>query len=258
MTMLSRRSLLKAALGPCLCQVCGASGIVARAAFADAPTRVHGPGYEMQFIGAQRETVANGKLAGILDLRTLADIPHLYGIGPIEQLRGEVTIIDSRPSLAYVEPDRSIRVRQTYEASVPFFVWASVPGWRKVTIPAEVQSFDQLEKFVPIAAYAAGLDPQKPFPFRLGGTQNLIEFHILNRTGTEPHNPERHRQIQVTYELLDAEARIVGFHSTLHRGIISPVASAIHMHFQSPDNRTSGHVQKLELGGNAVLEYPAP
>jgi hypothetical protein len=99
--MVTRRSILKVGVSLCSCAACGVAAFdgLARAVRADAPVRVQGRGYDFRFLGAQRETIRNGKLAAALDLRTLAKTPHLYGIGPIEQLRGEVTIADSRPSL---------------------------------------------------------------------------------------------------------------------------------------------------------------
>jgi len=71
----------------------------------------------------------NGKLAAALDLKTLAGRTHLYGLGPIEQLRGEVTIADSCPALARVAPDGTVNVTASFDAGVPFFVWAEVPQW---------------------------------------------------------------------------------------------------------------------------------
>ena len=61
----------------------------------------------------------NGKLAAALDLKTLAGRTHLYGLGPIEQLRGE----------ARVAPDGTVNVTDSFDAGVPFFVWAEVPHW---------------------------------------------------------------------------------------------------------------------------------
>ena len=49
-------------------------------------------------------------------------------------------------------------------------------------------------------------------------------------------------------ELEKAEATIVGFHSTKHRGIFTPGDSNIHVHFRTPANTKSGHIQKLQLG----------
>jgi hypothetical protein len=98
--MVARRDLLRTSLTVCGCAACGALGIgeLSRNARADIPTAIVGAGYDLWFIGAQRETIMNGKLAAALDLKTLADRPHLYGLGPIEELRGEVTIADTRPA----------------------------------------------------------------------------------------------------------------------------------------------------------------
>jgi alpha-acetolactate decarboxylase len=256
--MISRRNVLKMSLTVCGCVACGL-GISAFAdrALADSPTVIKGAGYDLWFIGGQRETIMNGKLAAALDLKTLASRQHLYGIGPIEQLRGEVTIANSRPALARVAPDGTVKVTQNFEAGVPFFVWAEVPQWRQIPIPADVHSSEDLERFVPKAAAAVGLDADKPLPFLVGGREELIEFHIVNRIGDEPHNMEMHKKIQVAFELEKAEATIVGFHSTKHRGIFTPGDSNIHIHFQTADNTKSGHIQKLQLGRSTILSLPA-
>ena len=257
--MISRRQLLKVSLTVCGCTTCGGLGIgaFARNAWADSPTAIKGTGYDLWFIGGQRETIMNGKLAAELDLGTLAGRPHLYGIGPIEELRGEVTIVDSRPSLARVASDGTIKVTESFETGVPFFVWAEVPRWRQIPIPTNVRSFEDLESFVPKAAAAAGLDAERPLPFLVGGRQDLIEFHIVNRIGDGPHNMEIHKKIQVTFELENAETTIVGFHSTKYRGVFTPGDSNIHIHFQTSDNTKSGHIQKLQLGNGAILSLPA-
>jgi acetolactate decarboxylase len=218
---------------------------------------VGGLGYKLWFIGAQRETIMNGKLAAALDLRTFAYHKHLYGLGPLEQLRGEATIADSRPALARVGPEGMVKVAQSFDAGVPFFVWAEVPRWVETPIPAEIRSFADLEGFVPQAAAAAGLDTKKPIPFLLNGRQDRIEFHILNRIGDGAHDMEMHEKIKVCFELAEVEATIVGFHSTRHRGVFTPGDSNIHIHFQTRDNSQSGHIQKLAIGNGATLCLPA-
>jgi acetolactate decarboxylase len=255
--MISRRRLLRAGLTMCGCAACGEIGIFAPGARADSPTAIKALGYDLWFIGGQRDTIMNGKLGAMLDLRTLAERRHLYGIGPIEQLRGEVTIADSRPALARVGADGAVKVTQSFETGVPFFVWAEVPRWHEKPIPADIRSFEDLERFVPKAAAAAGLDADQPFPFLVTGREEIIEFHIVNRIGDRPHSMEMHKKIQVTFELDKAEATIVGFHSTKHRGIFTPGDSNIHIHFQTPDNAKSGHIQKLRLGQGAILSLPA-
>jgi acetolactate decarboxylase len=254
--MVARRDVLKTSLTICGCAASGI-GWSGGGARADSRTAINETGYDLWFIGAQRETIMNGKLAAALDLKTLADRPHLYGLGPIEQLRGEVTIADSRPALARVAPDGTVAVTRSFDAGVPFFVWAEVSRWIEMPIPAEIRSFEDLERFVPRAAKDAGLDVEKPLPFLLKGREDLIEFHILNRIGDPPHNMEEHKKIQIKFELEKVGATIVGFHSTKHRGIFTPGDSNIHIHFQTPDNSNSGHIQKLEIGSGATLGLPA-
>jgi acetolactate decarboxylase len=53
------------------------------------------------------------------------------------------------------------------------------------------------------------------------------------------------------------EVMLVGFWSTQHQGIFTPMGANMHVHFQTADNRMSGHVQGLDLGqGGMTLSLP--
>jgi len=255
--MLSRRAVLKASVGLCGCAACCAADLSTPASSARSEeTHIRGPGYDLRFVGTQRDTITNGRLGPVVDLRTLANTPHLYGIGPIEQLRGEATIIDSRPSLSRVGPNTSILVAENFEAAAPYLVWAEVPAWQTVPIPPEVRSFRDLEAFIPHAARDVGLDPQGPLPLLVHGREDRIEFHILNRIGDAPYSPAQLKQIQFPFELHQSEAIIVGFFSPFHQGIFTPMDATLHVHFQTPSNGASGHISALEIGEGAVLSLP--
>lgn len=253
--MLSRRALLRSALCSCaFCSIGSLAPLVADAA--EAPSKVDGLGYELWFLGRQHELMMNPDVPLALDLRTLAGRRHLYGLGPLAGMRGEVTIADGRPALARVAAERAIAVEATFEAGVPFFVWAEVPSWQRQRVPPEVRSFEDLERLVPKAAAAAGLDPDRPLPFLLLGSETAIEFHILNRAAGAGDGMQEHRKLQETFEVEQVEATLVGFHSFQHRGVFTPRDSNIHVHFQTSDNTRSGHVQKLQLGSDAILAFP--
>src|SRR5215813_13503459 len=114
--LMSRRRFLSSGLIACGCSVCGGlSAPIGAGAFVASLTTIKGRGYELWFVGAQRETIANGMLSAILDLKTLAGESDLYGIGPIENLRGEVTIINSRSALATVGPERAVQVSESFD-----------------------------------------------------------------------------------------------------------------------------------------------
>jgi hypothetical protein len=60
------------------------------------------PGSGVCWIGAQRD-VLGGDLRGHVEIEALSVVPHLYGLGPLEGLRGEVSIFGSAPSIARIE-----------------------------------------------------------------------------------------------------------------------------------------------------------
>jgi acetolactate decarboxylase len=44
-----------------------------------------------------------GDLSACIYLDALSEIPHLYAIGPIEGLKGEITVYDGQSSIATIE-----------------------------------------------------------------------------------------------------------------------------------------------------------
>jgi hypothetical protein len=62
----------------------------------------------------------------------------------------------------------------------------------------------------------------------------------------------RHAKIQIQFELRRQEATLVGFWSSEHQGTFTPMGSNIHVHFQTTDNKLSGHVQGLDLAASGM------
>jgi len=255
--MLTRRHLLHVGLVTG-CTMCAAFAIdrrsTAGAADAVTPSRISGLGYDLSFVGSQRQTIMTGDRAAHLDLPTLKGRSHLYGIGPIQGLTGEVTIADSRPSLARVSDDHLIRVTESYEVGVPFFVWAEVSTWQTQELPDDVRTYAELERFVGEAGSRAGLT--QAFPFMVTGRPELIDFHIVSATPDTPPGLEGHQKIQIPFELHGQEVTFVGFWSSRHQGVFTPMGTNMHVHFQSLDNKVSGHVQGLKLAQGMKLGLP--
>jgi len=255
--MLTRRDLLHTGLFTG-CVGCAALATnwpnTAGAKDAAIPGEINGPGYALSFVGSQRQTVMTADRSVHLDLRTLEGRPYLYGIGPIQGLTGEVTIADSRPSLARVGGDRLVHVTESYEAGVPFFVWAEVSAWQTQAMPDELRTYAELERFVGEAGAKAGLT--QAFPFVMTGRPELVDFHIVNATADTQPGVDAHKKIQIPFELHRQDVTFVGFWSSQHQGIFTPMGTNIHAHFQTPDNKVSGHVQGLELARGLTLSLP--
>jgi acetolactate decarboxylase len=255
--MLTRRKLFHAGLvtGCAACAALATNRLFAANAIdALAPSKIEGPGYSLSYLGSQRQTILMGDRAAHLDLLTLKGRPHLYGIGPIQGLTGEVTIAEGRPSLARVGDDHLVHVTESYEAGVPFFVWAEVSAWQTKELPEEVGTYPELEKFVGEAGARAGLT--QAFPFVLTGRPELIDFHIVNATPDTPPGMAGHQKIQIPFELRGQDVTFVGFWSNQHQGIFTPMGTNMHAHFQTLDNKISGHVQGLKLAQGMRLGLP--
>ena len=98
---------------------------------------------QVHVIGQMKDVMWKGKLSGKLDLKSLADTPHLYGLGPVEFLAGEVLILNSIPYISTIVADSSMEVKESWEVKAPFFGYASIPEWHAVSLPESIQNISQ-------------------------------------------------------------------------------------------------------------------
>ena len=248
----TRRHLLRAGIGGCA--TCAAISLGLTSSHAATATTIDGKGYSLSFIGNQREAMMMGKRAATLDLRTLKGRPHLYGLGPLEWLSGEVTIADQRPSLTRIGPDRNLKVTESYDAGVAFFVWAQVPTWETLPVAAGINNMHDLQAFVADAGKRNGLT--QAFPFLITGAAETVEFHVGNSTPDTPPGMEAALRTAVSFSLQHREATYVGFWSNQHHGVFTHADQDVHIHLQTPDNKVSGHVDAVRFGGQMQLRLP--
>jgi acetolactate decarboxylase len=212
-------------------------------------------GYEVRWEGEMRQVMMQGDLSGRVDLQKLAGQPHLYALGPLEGLRGEVSIFDGTPSISRIEKGRLV-VEQSFASRACFLVYAQVGEWREVPIPASVKSDRDLEKFVFQAANEKRLDVHRPFLFRVKGRPDVVRLHVVNRTDDRPFSREEHEKIKVPFSLKKQPVEVIGFYSESHHGVFTHHDSNVHMHVKTQDGKTAGHVDQLEMSGGLLLYLP--
>jgi acetolactate decarboxylase len=262
--MITRRSMLASSLSLGSCAVC--AGLIASRALAQghkqtghgqsASLTVEGANYKLAHVGSMREAIMNGRREAQLDLRTLAGRKGLQGIGPLEGLAGEATIVDGRPSLSRVAVDGTIQIKESFEAAVPFFVWADVGAWRSQPLPDDVGSFSDLERVIDAAAADAGL--RQAFPFKIAGRMDVVKFHIIDGKPTDGVGMADHLKTQKHFERQAENGTLIGFWSRDHKGLFVPMNSNVHVHYQAADNSSSGHIEDVRLGKDLQLMLPKP
>lgn len=220
-------------------------------AFIAGASRVGG----VNWIGEMHKAVHEGDAGGKVALASLLAAPHLFALGPVAGLRGEITVIDGAASIGLVG-DAGPFADSRADVQAAFLVWAHEARWVRLPIPENVRTEQEIEDFVPRAARDAGLPLDEPVPFRIVGRAERVELHVIWQDAATPPGKEAHDTAKVPAVLSEADVAIVGFWSDLHRGVFTPAFSDIHMHVVSVDGETTGHVEGVRLAPGAVLLLP--
>lgn len=199
---------------------------------------------DIKIVGAMKNVMWKGELAGTINLDTISDKNGLYGLGPVSYLTGELLINNGKSYVSKVTSDSTMSLEKRYDVSAPFFVYANVTDWSEVELPPDLKTIQNLEKFID----AKTTDFKRPFAFKLVGQISSAIIHIQNLPrGTKVSSPEEAHQGQITYELKNENAEIIGFFSTEHKGIFTHHDSFLHMHLITTDETKMGHLDQLEI-----------
>jgi acetolactate decarboxylase len=210
---------------------------------------------EVKISGAMRNVMQKGDLSNTIHLDTIAAKQHLYGLGPLENLKGELLIIDGKSYISTVNDDGSIQMQQTYDAKAPFFVYSQVEDWSIHTLPDTILTMQQLEQYIDTLSK----DHQRPFAFKLEGTFKHIDYHIQNLPlGTIIRSPKDAHQNQGKYTATNEKGSIVGFFSTTHQRIFTHHDTYIHMHYINDALSGMGHIDDITFDGNSNITLYLP
>ncbi len=206
----------------------------------------------VQVVGAMKNVMWKGELAGTINLDTIKDKKGLYGIGPVEYLTGELLIIDGKSYVSTATTDTTMVVEETYQVKAPFLVYANQTDWNIEDLPSNIKTIKELEEFIDKKT----LDFNRPFVFKLKGQIDSAKIHIQNLPkGTKVSSPEEAHQGQTNYALGNSEVEIVGFFSTEHKGVFTHHDSNVHMHLITTDRKKMGHLDKVLFGNGDIKLY---
>lgn len=221
----------------------------------------------VEYVGAQKTIFATGKADSVVSLQELADRKHLYAMGPIDGLDGEITIFDSKPYITQIRGN-DYTLDRSFKYGAFFLVWTEQAKWMDLPVPATVKGYADLQHFVKTQAAALGIDVTKPFPFLLSGTPAEIKWHInVDRTEGKPITNELFMKSKEPFVMKNEPVDIIGFYSESHAGIFltqyapaikkeSGMTNAIHIHLVSRTSKAAGHIDDIVMGQGMVLRLP--
>lgn len=206
----------------------------------------------VKVIGEMKNVMWKGELQGNINLDTINDKKHLYGLGPVEYLAGELLILDGKSYKSTVVSDTEMDVEETFDIKAPFFGYTNISRWTEQAVPENIQTIKNLEVYLDIETR----NSTRPFMFRLTGTVEKAVIHIVNLPkGTRVSSPKDAHRGQVNYELKDEQIEILGFFSTQHKAIFTHHDTYLHMHLITADRKKMGHLDEVLFKKGSMKLY---
>lgn len=212
---------------------------------------------EVKHAGAMRPVMLGQSLENHLHWDTLPEA-GLWGLGPLERLRGEVTVADGTVYIARVDAEGRLVMQQEQQAASPFGVYAHAPHFASAPAQASIEGLKALEKLAAELAAQLGWEDEKPFLFRIQGEFAKVKIHVLDKPADEAeHNHELHHKAKryFTYEHITGE--LIGFYSTQHEGAYTHKGDYTHVHFLDAERQAMGHLDDIVITGEVVFLLPA-
>lgn len=208
--------------------------------------------HEVKIVGEIKNVMRKGQLQASISLDTISDKSHLYGLGPVEYLKGEIMVFEGKSYKSTVVSDSTMLVEETFAIKAPFFGYANVPNWTEQSLPENIQTLEELEVYLNETTQSA----TRPFMFKLKGTIEFASIHIVNLPdGIEVKSHHDAHQGMINYEVNNEDCDIVGFFSTEHQTILTHHDTYLHLHLMTSDKSKMGHLDDIKFKKGAIKLY---
>ena len=216
------------------------------------------PSFKVDYKGALKNMMHKGDLSAKISLSEINEINYLYALGAVEELKGEVLVINSNvfvSSVSTLDTIKSMFIDTTFNKNASLLVYASVEEWISINIPNTIITYEDFEVFVEEIALKKGINTDKPFPFMIEGIAKSFDWHIIDwpEDDTE-HSHEKHIHSGLYGTLENQEAEMLGFYSNKHHAIFTHHTTNMHIHVKS--EKVIGHIDDMTFGIDMILKIP--
>lgn len=222
------------------------------------------PASEFLEVGGMHETIGNQQHEGRIGLAEVTSKGNFYGVGALENLKGEITILDSEAIVTGVSEDGSPRsLAEPASLKAAMLVGQSVDEWKSIPLPEAILHED-IDQAISKKAVAESIDLTRPFPFVIEGTFEDVRLHVIN--GACPIRA-RMKKLEIPKEESPFEfesgtitGTLVGIYAEDSVGKLTHPDTSIHAHLLYKDPATgetvTGHIEQVGLGADTVLKLP--
>lgn len=212
--------------------------------------------YHATTIGEMENLIKKGDMTTHKLLSELKQMPGLYAIGSVTNLKGFIVVADSKPFTSFVSGD-SVAIDSSWNTEATLLVYAQAEKWKEMDIPAEIRDWKQLENFVMNSSKESSINLDAAFPFLLKGTAKKVNWRVTDWDINDKEvTNKKVKNSGLKGEAEQVSATFVGFYSNRQYRVLAEHSTKMHLHFVSNDRKVSGHADDLLLDGNMKLLLP--
>lgn len=229
---------------------------------------------QVEVVSAMRNVMWKGEISAAVLLDTLHRGAIWYGIGPMAELRGEITVLDGVVYTSQVDsmgslyvrvadfsesdlagssletadssagswanyPDGAARESEQESVGAPFFVHCGAVDWVQYNLPDSISSMNGVEAYLD-AEFA---HVEAPFPYMVKGFWDAVDLHAVNLpAGSTVSSPDEAHEGLTPYSISELNGTGLGFYSRKHQAVFTHHDTHMHTHFVSENKRWMGHL----------------
>lgn len=208
--------------------------------------------------GSLKEVLRNGETQGRVTLSEFREQPKVVGLGVLEGLNGEVTMVGDKLWVSTVgdskQQTKSLGADDATQAA--FLVSAKVTAWREWTLEKDMD-LEALEAFLEPVLSESSLSQLDTVPFLVNGSFKALDAHVVNG-GCPFAADEALRKEPVREKRSSATGTLVGFRTSLPPGTLTHHGSRLHVHVALENPAAyAGHLDSVVIakGSRVLLPY---
>ena len=206
------------------------------------------PNSSIKVVGEMRDVMWKGNLKGKIATDSL-NSKEIYGLGPIEFLKGEIVLFEGQSYVSKVVDSNSHEVFKVPSASAPFFVYTTNSNLKVVELTAANYSLKGIEEHI----NSLYNNYDQPLLIRIDGVFNTMKLHSVNLPdGQEVSSPDEAHQGLTQYDFKNISGSLIGFFSRHHKAVFTHHDSFFHAHFISDDRKVLGHIDETDFNSSKV------
>lgn len=225
---------------------------IAISVFAFSTLALHVP--EVKVAGAMRNIMMEGDLSAHMNMDTL-NKTHLYGLGPVAGLKGELIILDGKV-YSTARNDAGLINQKDKVSQAAMLVYSKVEHWKAFRQEVNIPDYAALENMVKQTAEKAGYYTEKPFAFRIEAAPQKTSLHVIDWKEGAAHTMDNHKQFAYTDSLKGKAVELLGFYSAHHKSIFTHHTTNMHVHTLEKSTGVVGHLDNVQHTGLITIYLP--